>query len=399
MHPHFRTTNLSFARWTRCSGLAVLLWLSQPRAARAEESLTYKFQSWQEDNGRIRVDSHYVQADTDLSTDTHFKVMGLIDAIAGATPTGEIARTPGGDVPLAHMEDLRHAMDAELSHQFKRVNVDVGYGYSRESDYISRGESVNTVTDFNQKNTNLLLGIGHTNDTIMESKLGWTINRHKTGNDFIAGLTQLVDPNTSVTGNISYGRSRGFESDPYKIVSTTMLDLDPGTYYTLPENRPDYKNKISIFFGVNRNFETLHGALDFSYRYYHDTFGVVSHTETLIWVQDLGEHFVLQPTFRYSRQSAADFYYYNLDQAHIVTSFEPVLGETGTGKAPFYSSDYRLSYMQTIDAGLKLTWKVKPWFAVDVAYDRYTMRGLDHVTPQATYSQANTFTVGCKFTH
>jgi hypothetical protein len=51
------------------------------------------------------------------------------------------------------------------------VSVDLGYGVSRESDYVSDGWSLNTVTDFNQKNTNLLLGYGGTSDTIMEPKL------------------------------------------------------------------------------------------------------------------------------------------------------------------------------------------------------------------------------------
>ena len=373
-----------------------MLALCQPRAAKAEDSLTYKFQSWQEDNQRIRVDSHYALAEGDIGTETHIKAMALIDSIAGATPTGELPRTPGGDAPLAHMEDLRHAWSADISHQFKRVSVDAGYAVSRESDYLSKGWSLNTVTDFNQKNTNLLLGYGRTDDTIMEPKLGWTKDRYKTGNDYLVGLTQLFDANTSGSLNVTYGQSNGFMSDPYKIVSTTMLDADPGFYYTPPENRPLEKNKLSVFLSLNHNYEKIHGALETSYRYYHDTFGIRSHTLALLWVQDLGAHFVLQPSARLYRQSQGDFYYYNLDQAGVVTSYDPVTLETGTGSAPFYSSDYRLSKMETVDLGLKLTWKVKPWLWIDAAYDRYLTRGLDHVTPQDVYSKANVFTVGVK---
>jgi hypothetical protein len=381
----------------RVSAVAVVLLLNQPRAARAEDSLTFKLQSWQEDDHRIRVDSQYAQAEKDLGTDTHLKVMGLIDAIAGATPTGE-KPAAGQPVPLVHMEDRRKAWNADLSHQLPRVNVDVGYGVSRESDYVSDGWSLNTVTDFNQKNTNLLLGYGGTADTIMERKLGWTKNRHKRGADFIGGITQLLDPNTSVTANVSYGLSNGYMSDPYRIVSTTLLNLDPGTYYTPPENRPEKKNKVSVFGGINRNFEKLNGALDGAYRYYHDSFGITSHTITIEWIQKLGDHVIVQPSIRFYRQSAADFYYYDLDRSRITTAFEPVLGETGTGQAPFYSSDYRLSHLQTVDAGLKVVWKVTSWLSVDAAYDRYLMRGLDHLTPQKEYTNANTFTLGVKLT-
>jgi hypothetical protein len=371
--------------------------LSLPKAGRGEDSLTLKAQSWQEDNRRVRVDSQYALLEADLSTSTHFKVMGLIDSIAGATPTGEKAANPGDPTPQAQMHDRRKAWDSELSHQFARVSVTVGFANSRESDYVSNGWSLNTVTEFNDKNTSLLLGYGGTDDKINEEKLGWTIKRPKTGSDFLIGVIQLLDPDTSVSANISYGRSKGFMSDPYKIVSTTMLDLDPGFYYTVPENRPREKSKVSVFLSANHNVERFHGAIDASYRYYHDSFGISSHTLSLLWVQKLGDSFILQPSVRFYRQSAANFYYTDLDAAGIVTSYDPVLGETGTGKAPFYSSDYRLAHMQTIDWGLKLVWKIKPWVSADFAYDRYTSRPLDGATLHDAFSQAHTFTFGLKF--
>jgi hypothetical protein len=386
-----------FTSSLRVSVVAGVLLLCQPRATRAEDSLTLKAQSWQEDNNRIRVDSQYAQVEKDLGTDTHIKVMGLIDAIAGATPTGE-KPVPGSPVPLVHMDERRKAWNADLSHQFKRVSLDLGYGVSRESDYVSNGWSLNTVTDFNQKNTNLLLGYGGTDDTIMEPKLGWKNDRHKKGADFIAGVTQLLDPNTSATANVSYGTSSGYMSDPYKIVSTTRLNIDPGIYFTPPENRPEKKNKVSIFGGINRNFENINGALDLSYRYYHDGFGITSHTVSLEWIQKFGAHIIVQPSIRFYRQSASDFYYYDLDRSRITTAYEPILAETGTGKAPFYSSDYRLSHLQTINAGLKVVWKITTWLSIDAAYERYVMRGLDHLTPQDEFIKANTFTIGVKLT-
>jgi hypothetical protein len=389
----------SLGNWLGHGTLAAALGVVAPRLARAEDSLAYKYQVWQEEDNRIRVDAQYALVEKNLGTDTHLKIMGLVDSIAGATPTGEKAQTPGAPVPLAHMEDLRHAWTVDLSRQFPRVSVAAGYAVSRESDYLSNGWSLNTITDFNQKNTNLLAGYGHTSDTIMEPKLGWTTDRYKTGNDYIIGLTQLLDPNTSFTVNLSHGTAEGYMSDPYKIVSTHLLDVDPGTYYTPPENRPREKKKTVLFLGLNRNFERAHGALDLSYRYYQDTFGLSSNTVALGWIQDLGSHVTLESLIRYNVQGAADFYYYDLDKAGIVTSYEPIRGETGTGRPPYYSSDYRLSHMETLDLGLHLVWKIKPWIALNAAYDRYTMRGLDGVTPQETYGKANTFTLGLKLSH
>lgn len=389
----WRTSNL------RVFVVGCVLLLCQPRGLRAEDSLTVKAQSWQEDKDRIRVDSQYMLVEKDLGTDTHLKVMGLIDVIAGATPTGEKPAT-GKPVPTVHMDDRRKGWNANVSHQFKRVELALGYGGSRESDYVSRGWSANTVTDFNQKNTSILIGYGGTADRIMEPTVVWPSGkqRHKNGSDFILGVTQLLDPNTSVTVNGSYGTSTGYLSDPYKIVSTTRLDLDPGTYYTPPENRPERKTKVSVFGGINRNFEKLNGALDGSYRYYHDAFGITSHTVSLEWVQKFGKYILVQPSLRFYRQSASDFYYYSLDRSRITTSYEPILQETGTGKAPFYSSDHRLSHLQTINVGMKVVGKITPWLAIDATYERYLMRGLDGITPQDAYVKANTFTVGLKLT-
>lgn len=374
--------------------LALLLWLLLPKVSRSDQSLTFEAQSWQEEDHRIRVDSQYALAEVDLTTSTHVRLMGLIDAIAGATPTGERPAAAGDPVPLAEMHDRRKAWSADISSQFRRVAVTAGFANSRESDYVSNGWSLNTVTDFNDKNTGFLAGFAGTDDTISEEKLGWTSTRSKRGSDLLVGLTQVLGPDTSMALNATFGRLRGYMSDPYKIVSTTHLDLDPGFYYTVPENRPEKRDKVSVFLGANHNIGRAHAAVDASYRFYRDTFGIVSHTLSLAWLQKIGPRVIVQPSIRVYRQSAADFYYVNLDQASIVTSYEPLLGETGTGRAPFYSSDYRLSKMQTVDAGLKLTWRIREWLQVEAAYNRYVARGLDRETPADAFSRANVFTFG-----
>ena len=382
--------------------LGVLISILQIRTARAEDSLTVKAQSWQEDNHRIRVDSQYGLAEADITPDAHLKVMGLIDTIAGNTPTGEMPAAPGAPVPLGHMKELRKAWDSNFAYQFKRVNVAISDGLSREGDYVSNGYSLNTVTNFNQKNTLLLLGWGHTDDRIMETKqLGWTSDRYKTGDDFIIGLTQLISPEMSVTANISYGRSTGFMNDPYKSITAPYDPRLPPFLWPLlgpagvPENRPRQKEKISVFLGTNRHFERLDGALDGSYRFYSDSFGIVSHTVELKWVQRLGSHFTLEPSIRYYRQCAADFYYTDLISAGIAPAADTT-GETGTGYGPFYSSDYRLSKMETANLGVKLSYIINDHASLDFTYERYLMRGLDHVTPQDAYTNANTLTFGIK---
>ena len=368
----------------------MLLWLALPvRPVRGEDSLSYKFQSWQEDNGRVRVDAHYAEVSTTLSTETKLKLVGLIDTIAGATPSGQPARPGSDQVPLSTLTDRREAWHLDVTHPFNRVTVTGGFATSKESDYLSDVWSLNTLTDFNQKNTQLLAGYARANDDITARFLSRP--REKTADDFIVGLNQLLGPNTSLTANLSYGRTRGYLADPYKIVEKET-EILPGLSIdlTFPENRPSAKDKWILFLGLNHAVESVRGAWEASYRLLDDDWGTTSHTIEVAWFQKIGERLTVRPAVRIYDQSAADFYRLTLTGTPITPTNE------GTGLAPYYSSDYRLSAMRTTMLGVKAVWEVAPWCSVDLTLERYLMRGRDGITPRSAYADANVITLGAR---
>lgn len=362
-----------------------------PRQARTEESVRYKYQDYRESAGRIAVEVHGATIEKDFGPATHLKIEGVIDAIAGATPNGQPAPAGSDQVPLSRLTEKRKAWNAALARQFQRINVAVGVANSRESDYVSNGWSVNTLTDFNQKNTTLLAGLAGTEDDIRV--FYQTARARKRTNDVIFGVTQLLDPRTTVTLNFTFGRQRGYLSDPYKLVQKNT-EIIPGVSLplTFAENRPAERDKWIGLAAYNRAFPGLHGAVDLSYRLYHDSYDSTSHTIEAGWFQSLGEKLIVRPGLRYYTQDAAEFYYYNLDGTSVV----PVSGPPRTN-GPFYSSDYRLSAMQTLTYGVKLVWTPVDALQFDAAYERYDMRGTDGVTPQSAYCRADIVTVGGKF--
>ena len=376
----------------RVAVMATALSSLVPRIARAEDLVSYKFQSWQEDGGRIRVDAHYALVEKDLGLETKLKVTGLVDAIAGATPNGQPAPAGSDQVPLSQLTDRRKAWSADVSHQLRRSNLTLGYAQSRESDYISKGWSLNSLTDFNEKNTTLLVGYARVDDDITARFL--PAPRIKTGDDVVIGVTQLINPRTSLTLNVTRGIADGYLSDPYKIIQKNT-EILPGLFLplTFPENRPERREKWIVFSGANLAFEKIKGALDTSYRFYRDDFGVQSHTLALEWFQSVGERLILRPSLRVYRQGSADFYRVSLNGSSIVPASSP------TGQGPFYSADYRLSELETVNAGLKVIWTIVPErLLVDAAYERYTMRGRDSVTSASAYPDADVFTLGGRFT-
>lgn len=371
--------------------LAGALLLLSPRGARAESSITYKYEDYREAGGRVGVQAQYALIEQSLGSEARLKLSGVIDVIAGATPTGEPAATVADQVPLTHMQDRRKAWTADYTRQFGRVNVDVGVANSRESDYVSNGVSLNTVTDFNDKNTSLVLGISGTDDRVKVFYQADRVAKH--GLDAVVGVNQLLDPKTSVTFDLTFGRTTGYLSDPYKIIEQNT-EILPGLFLplTFPENRPGERSKWVVFLGCNHAFDQLNGALDAGYRLYHDTYGTTSHTLTAAWVQRLGAKVILEPSFRFYQQGAADFYRLSLDGSSI----EP--GDLPNPAGPFFSSDYRLSRMRSLTYGLKLVWNPTESVGLDLAYDRYEMKGLDGITPHSAYTRAAIVTGGVHFT-
>lgn len=376
---------------TRVFLLAAGLAFPAARALRAESGASYKYQDYRETGGRIAVQTQAALLEQDFGTETRLKVEGILDAIAGATPSGQPAPAGSDEVPLARLQERRKAWNAALARQFARVNLALGLANSRESDYVSDGGSLNTLIEFNQKNTTLLAGVAATRDDVkVFHQAPWAKKRTS---DVILGLTQLLDPRTALTLNLTWSRQTGYLSDPYKIVEK-RTELLPGVFVplTFPENRPAERTKRIALLGLNRAFPEVRGAVDATYRLFHDSFGTTAHTIDLAWFQRCGARFLLRPGFRFHTQGAADFYHYRLDDTALV----PTAGAPRPG-GPFYSSDYRLSALRTFTGGLKLVWQPTAAWQLDAAFERYEMRGTDGITPQSPYSRANIVTAGIKF--
>jgi hypothetical protein len=374
------------------AALTACLLLLNPRHARAENTINYKYEDYSEADGRIGVTTQSALLEQDFGPDTHVKVQGVIDAIAGATPNGQPAPTGSDQVVLTTMHERRKAWNADFSRQFSMVNLDLGIANSRESDYISNGWSLNAVADFNDKNTTLLAGVAGTSDKI--KVFYQPAQARKRNTDLILGANQLLDAQTSVSVNLSWGRATGYLSDPYKLVQKS-IEVAPGVFlpFTFGENRPDERTRWSIFGSVNRAYPSLNGAVEGSYRFYHDTFGTSAHTIEIAWFQHVGKKIILRPSLRLYDQSAADFYHYQLDSTSIV----PVSG-TPNPNGPFFSSDYRLSALRSLTYGLKAVWTVTARWQLDLNVEKYDMHGRDSVTPGSAYPRATIVTAGAKLT-
>jgi len=285
-------------------------------------------------------------------------------------------------VPLTQLHDHRNAFSLSLPVTLRQQEITPGFAYSQESDYISFGGSLNYSRSFNNKNTTLNAGWSHNSDYVRDDTLvHW---QNKMTDDVFLGLVQLFGPKAYLTVNGSLGFEHGYLSDPYRGVmpAEDYLQFNPNDPALIAERRPRHRN-TEVFYAAWTQFVTpLNGSYEFSYRYFHDTYGISANTAELDWHQKIGKRIVISPRFRYYIQDAADFY------CLLVPDYDNL--------PAFYSSDYRLSAFESYAFGVDITWRIQKHLSLDAGYMRYMMVGLDGVTSQSAYPQANLFTLGMR---
>jgi hypothetical protein len=364
------SSHASLVQRVRLLALAALFHVLITTSALSESIIESRYQYYQEDDDRIRVDSNYFLFSIDLNDTTVLNGSLLYSAISGASPTGLPPLVKGGELPVAELEDERIAFTFGVVRQFGSHNLRAGFAYSYESDYFSTAYSVQDTISLNQKNTELVLGFAYTDDTVGAN--GTPLGERKRSYDAIVGINQVLSPDDLLSINLTLGWREGFLSDPYKRVLINE-------FFVLPDTRPDERFEQLVFAQWTHYLAPIGASVEISYRYGHNDFGSESHTAEIALYQKLfGERLIIRPAFRYYQQSAANFY---------DTEF--------TGNPRYFSSDYRLSAEETFSAGVQVRWwAIKDRFAADLGYEHYTTRGTDGKTPQESYPDAHSFTAG-----
>jgi hypothetical protein len=400
---------------------------------RGEAEVGFAHQTYLEDHDRITVNTETVRAAVTLAPWMDVTVRGVYDAISGATPTGAPSidqlrlRSPvthapvpnssitgftrlidavsgasqsGGSgstalshsaIPLAESHDIRRGGDLSLGFTFGPSRVVPTLSYSAENDYISWAGGLTYSLELNEKNTVVSAGWSHAYDRVLPNSYSYITERQiKNTDEFTLGVTQLLGPKTvlSVTGTL--GHAEGYLNDPYRGVVFEETPLNSEDQVVLSaEKRPETRDSQALFLSVNRAVTELNASVEGSYRFYHDSYGIIANTWEVAWLQKIGRWAVLSPSFRYYRQTAADFYGIQFPGD---PDFDPA------SVPEYYSADYRLSALQTFTVGLEGTFHLCQGCDLRLGYKRYWMQGLDHVTQQSTYPDANIFTAGISYT-
>ncbi len=330
------------------------------------------------------------------------------DGMTGATPTGgapsskaqTITRpsgsvgtvVPAGQIPLdQNFRDTRFGVDAELSRPLNRLTqLNFGGHASSEHDYTSVGVIAGFTRDFNGKNSTVGLSAAYSHD--ISSPVGglpvayspviapgqnqatstmpdYGNSRSKEVYDLVVSFSQILDQRTLARIDYSLDRSHGYLTDPYKVISLVQApdSVNAGEpVQDIYENRPLVRTKSALF-GELRRY-VIGTALDLSYRYFWDDWGIISHSVEASWRLDLKSAGTIVPDLRWYRQSQASFYHPFLVQGNPVPNYA--------------SADSRLAKFDALTYGLSYSVPVGTQYVLNLGIEIYSQRG-DNSPPEA----------------
>ena len=351
-----------------------------------QDILRYRGQIYNEENGRIDVESHYLDYKHTFGFGTTLGLRLAIDTLSGQTPTGTHASLDDTDWFFQHISDERTVQVITLEHEIDNYSLSFEYAHSEESDYASHALALRLGREFFNKNTTVTGGISYAFDEVLSTPFTTIANdQNKDSIDLSLGLSQLLGP--------------GYLTDPYRQISQTQtiqVITPVGTFpvtdtFDYPENRPDSIDRLVAKVAAKHYFEPVDGSLQASYRFFTNSDSITGHTLELKWVQEISDQFSISPYFRYYQQSGADFYHSSLTG----TGIDGHGRNDGTG--PFYSSDYRLSALDAITYGVQFSYSPMEDLTIDLQLERYEMSGRDATTPDIFFPSANVISQGVQW--
>jgi len=229
-----------------------------------------------------------------------------VDIVTGASPqlVSNASGRPVQTITGASVNDNRKLADAKVTRRFDDFSLAVSGAFSDEHDYRSSAFGLEGRFDFNQRNTTLAVGYGHSSDRIGSSD-DRTLDEPRTTNEYLLGITQILSPTALVQSTVTAARGKGWYNDPYKL---TFTFFPTGIPILAPDRRPDHRDTLAWLTRYRAHFPAAKGTLQADYRFYRDDWGIRAHTLEVGWQQSITERWALRPALRYYIQEAADFY-------------------------------------------------------------------------------------------
>jgi hypothetical protein len=185
-----------------------------------------------------------------------------------------------------------------------KTTYSAGYINSKEPDYHARTAFASVSQDMFGDLTTVSFGFTRGWDRVGER--GTTRNDPVERRNWQVGISQILTRNTLLGLNFETSESEGFLNNPYRQVR--YLDPIEALGYGYEKERYPHTRTGNAGSGQMKYYLPWHAALDGSYRFYRDTWGITAHTYELGYTQPVFRGWTLDTHLRGYRQTHADFY-------------------------------------------------------------------------------------------
>jgi hypothetical protein len=258
--------------------------------------------------------------------------------------------------------EVRTEANLDVSKAIGKTLPGLSYRYSHEPDYDSHGFGGSVKTELGSSDTTLSVGYNLSLDTV-----GYTgtptsaFSRSLTSNTVTTSLTQVLNPTTLIRSVYTLSLLNGYMEKPYRFVPLfdadgiaaaeadgVKLDLSTFDRYRLatrpPEEVPDQRVGHAVAGRFMRYLEWLPGSLRADYRFFADSWGVMSHTVEGALQWKVNDQHTLSGYARFYFQQGADFW----QREYVVKA----------GEIPQYRTmDRELSNYWVASGGVREEWK------------------------------------------
>ena len=292
------------------------------------------YQDGNQGGERMRIKVPMLWFQTPVTDDVAVEGSFVIDSMSGASPLylNTLTGASGRGV-----KDTRRAGDLKVSKHYDQFSISVGGKFSHEDDYDSSSGLVETRIWTPEKNTVFSIGGSASYDDITSTNNPALDEVRQTYGHFF-GLTQVLDRYSIIQSNLNYNSADGYLTDQYKSA----------------DNRPRSRDQYAWLTRYRRFFKDIRGALHADYRFYFDSWEVISHTLDLAFYKPLGNYWIIRPNLRYYTQRGAQFF---------STTFPP------RNQRSFYSADQRMGSFGGITSGIKLERSFGSGYSAHLLYE------------------------------
>jgi hypothetical protein len=205
------------------------------------------------------------------------------------------------------IHEVRQEATTGLGYDHGELRLSASYRFSHEPDYVSHGVKLGVEHDFARKNTTVGVDLLASDDTVGRSgDPGFAQPLRTLGGR--ASITQVLGTETLAQLAWETTVLDGYLASPYRFVPIGGAGTcASGAIYCVPELVPSDRVRSALF-ARGRRALSDEVSLGLEYRFYFDSWGVMSHALQ----PDLGWHMSdedqLDVRVRYYTQGDADFY-------------------------------------------------------------------------------------------